>query len=145
MKLMPVLIAMAVLLSRAGVGLAGPDIPDLRGTWEVKGEGGMLLKGDVPGEKTHHRSEFSTIAAEVAITNQQGRVLHGTFKSQRATERFVAVIGIDNKSFHYADEDGFIEGEIVDKDRINIVYRHVTARDIVVATGVWTRKKQGQD
>ena len=66
---------------------------------DVQAEGGVLLKGAAHGAKTHHRGEFSTLKAEWIVTKQQGRVLHGIFKSPRATEKFVAVIAEDNKSF----------------------------------------------
>jgi hypothetical protein len=42
-------------------------------------------------------------------------------QSPRATEKFVAVIAEDNKSFYYADEDGFMEGQISNKDQINVI------------------------
>jgi hypothetical protein len=67
--------------------------------------------------------------------------MHGAFKSQRATEKFVAGIGLDNKTIYYADEDGFIEGKIIDKDTIEVIYRHVTAFDIVIGVGAWKRQK----
>jgi hypothetical protein len=107
----------------------------------VKTEGAVLLKGGAHGVKTHHRGEFSTLTAEAVVTKQQRRVLHGIFKSQRATEKFVAVIAEDNKSFYHADEDGFMEGSLIDKDTINVIYRHSTSADTVVAAGTWTRKK----
>ena len=53
----------------------------------------------------------------------------------RATEKFVAVIAEDNKSFYYADEDGFMEGQISNKDQINVNYRHSSSSDTVVAGG----------
>jgi hypothetical protein len=111
------------------------------GTWTVKGEGGVVVWGNEPGKGTHHRGPFSTITAEALIAEQQGRVMHGTFKSPRASEKFIAVIGHDNKTFHYADQDGFMDGRIIDKDTIELVYRHVTGADTVVAVAVWTRKK----
>ena len=111
------------------------------GTWIVKGEGGVLVKGNALGSKTHHTDEFSTLTAEAIVTKQQGRVLHGTFKSAKATERFIAVIGLDNKSFYFADEDGTLEGKIVNKDRIDVIYRHVSGSDTVIAVGTWNRKK----
>ena len=70
--------------------------------------------------------------------------MHGTFKAPLAdTEKFLAGIGLDkdNKTIYFVDEDGFMEGKIIDKDTIQVVYRHVTSFDIVVAVGVWTRKK----
>lgn len=134
-------ITLLVFLLGVGVCLADSGIPNLVGTWTVKGEGGVLSKGDSPGAKTHHSGKFSTLTAEAVVTKQQGRVLHGIFKSPKATENFVAVIGSDNKSFYYADEDGFIEGKIVSKDKMDLVYRHVTPADTVVAVGTWTRNK----
>ncbi len=115
--------------------------PNLVGTWTVKAEGGVILRGTQPGSITHHSGEFSSLVAEAVITKQQGRILHGTFKSAKATENFVAAISMDNDKIFFADQDGFYQGEIEDNDTIEIVYRHVTPNDIVAAVGVWTRKK----
>jgi hypothetical protein len=141
MKLTAVIITLLSFLVGAGTCFAESPIPNLVGTWTVQAEGGVLLRDATAGSKTHHTDEFSTLTAEAVVTKQQGRVLHGTFKSPRATENFIAVIGLDNKSFHFADEDGTLEGKIVDQDRMEIIYRHVTASDTVVGVGTWTRKK----
>lgn len=134
-------IALFTFIFTAGVCLADSTIPNLVGTWTVKAEGGILLKGSAPGSKTHHAGEFSALSAEAVVTKQQGRVLHGIFTSPKATEKFIAVIGLDNKSFYFADEDGTMDGKIMNKDKIEIVYRHVTTSDTVVAVGTWIRKK----
>jgi len=131
---------LAFLLGTA-ICFAESVIPNLVGTWTVQSEGAVILKGAAHGAKTHHRGEFSTLKAEAVVTKQQGRVMHGIFKSQRAAEKFVAVIAEDNKSFYYADEDGFMEGNMVNKDTMNVIYRHVTANDTVIGVGTWTRKK----
>jgi hypothetical protein len=131
---------LAFLLGTA-ICFADSGIPNLVGTWTVRAEGGVILKGPAHGTKTHHRGEFSTLTAEAVVTKQQGRVLHGIFKSPRAAEKFVAVIAEDNKSFYYADEDGFMEGQISNKDTINLIYRHITANDTVIGVGTWKRKK----
>lgn len=123
------------------VCLADSDIPNLVGTWVVKAEGGLQLKGNEPGPKTHHTQPFSTLNAEAVITKQQGRIMHGTFKSHRATENFVGAIGLDNKTLYCSYELGLWEGKIIDNDTIQTVYRHATPTDSVVAVGVWTRKK----
>jgi hypothetical protein len=39
------------------------------------------------------------------------------------------------------DEDGFVKGKIVSKDKLDVVDRHVTRTDTVVAVGTRTRKK----
>ena len=122
-------------------GFADSGIPNLVGTWIVKAEGGVVLRGSEQGPNTHHQGEFSALNAEAVITRQQGRVVHGEFKSARATEKFVAVIGHDNETLYYADQDGFLEGEIEDLDTVRVIYRHVGPNDVVAAVGVWTRKK----
>jgi len=141
MKKIVISFSLLAFLLGAAICFADSGIPNLVGTWAVKAEGGVILKGAVHGAKTHHRGEFSTLKAEWVVTKQQGRVLRGAFKSPRATEKFVAVIAEDNKSLYQADEDGFLEGQIINKDTINIIYRHSTSADTVVAVGTLTRKK----
>ena len=141
MKKIAIIVLLLVALSGTGICFADSGIPNLVGTWTVQTEGAVLLKGGAAGAKTHHSGEFSTLKAEVVVTKQQGRVLHGTLKSPQATEKFIAVIAVDNKSFYLADEDGFMEGQISNKDKINIIYRHSSSTDTVVAVGTWTRKK----
>jgi hypothetical protein len=141
-KQIAVVIVVFVCLSGAGICFSESAIPNLIGTWSVKAEGGVLLRGSTSGPKTHHiAGEFTTLTAEAVVTKQQGRVLHGIFKSPKAAENFIAVIGLDNKSLYYADEDGIIEGKIVSKDKMEVIYRHVTALDTVIAVGTWIRKK----
>jgi hypothetical protein len=141
MKRVVIGFALFTFIFAAGICFADSAIPNLVGTWTVKAEGAVITKSSAPGPKTHHGGEFSTLTAEVVVTKQQGRVLHGTFTSPKATEKFVAVIGTDNKSFYYADEDGTMEGKIINKDRIDVFYHHVTSADTVIAVGTWTRKK----
>jgi hypothetical protein len=135
--------AITVLVILLGVGncFADSSIPDMVGTWTVKAEGGVLLRDGASGSKTHHTGEFSTLTAEAVVTKQQGRVFHGIFKSPKATESFIGAIGLDNRSFYYADEDGTMEGRIVNKNKIEVVYRHVTTADTVIGVGTWIRKK----
>lgn len=100
-----------------------------------------MVKGKELGPKTHWKESMVTLNGELTMTEQQGRVLHGTFKSARGTEKFIGVIGRDNKKLYFADEDGYFDGTIIDNDTIEVVYRHVSAYDTVVAVGVWKRKK----
>jgi hypothetical protein len=141
MKKIAISVFLFAFLLGVGTCFADANIPDLVGTWTVQADGGVLKKVEAPRAKTHHSGEFSTLKAEADVTKQQGRVVYGTFKSHHSTEKFVAVISMDNKNFYYADEDGFMEGNIVSKDRMNVIYRHVTADDTVVGVGTWTRKK----
>lgn len=102
----------------------------------------MVLKDKEPRKETHldapHHANFT---GEMVITEQKGRVVWGTFSSPRLTEKVVCVISPDNKTFHYADSDGFLDGKFVDRDTIEYVYRHVSPTDTAVASGVAKRKK----
>jgi hypothetical protein len=145
------LIGVAFLLG-TGICFAESGIPNLVGTWTVQTEGVVMFKGNTPATGSMHGGEASDLKADgsikhvsrqskVVVTAQQGRVLHGTFTSEKATENFIMVIGWGNKTVHLADHDGFFDGNIVNKDKINFIYRHVGANDTVVLTGTWARKK----
>ena len=71
------------------VCMADSDIPNLVGTWTVKSEGGLLLKGKEPGPKTNYTDAFGTLNAEAVITKQQGRIIHGSFKLSKGLLRIL--------------------------------------------------------
>ena len=117
-----------------------PSIPNLVGTWNVNAQGAVIQKSGAPGEWTHHSGQYSTLIAQAIVTDQKDRVLHGTFKAPLGKEEsFIGIIGMDNKSFYYADQDGINDGQVVSNGQINMVYRQVSANDTVVAVGTWTR------
>lgn len=137
---------LALLLS-GSVGLLSalpawslPPVPNLLGRWSVKGKGAELCKVEASRCKTHHHGEFSDIEATAEITKQQGRLVHGIFRSRYASEKFVATVGYDNKSFFLVDEDGFAEGRIINLNQIQVVYRHTNDLDAVVDLTTWTRR-----
>ena len=128
------------LATRQSVAFVSPA-PNLVGTWKVETQGATLLRGTAFSNKSHHTGEFTTLTAEATIQKQEGRRVLGVFKSPRYTEKFVWVIGVDGKSFAGVDEDGFIDGKIVNPNRIEVFYRHVSANESVVAAGTYTRQK----
>lgn len=137
-------VACAVALSLvlwAASGLAGQDAPSLVGTWATESQGGVLVRGGAVGKTTHWEMKQTTLKGELAVTEQNGRVLTGTFTSPRHKEPFIAVVGYDGKHIYFADEDGYYDATLIDADTIEMVYRHVTAADTVAAVGVWKRKK----
>lgn len=140
MKILLSLASVVLFLLNTPAALAGSGIPSLVGTWDTKAEGALMVHGTGAGKNTHWTKNQSTMNAVIEVTSQNGRVINGVFKSPKMTEPFVAVIGFD-KTLHLADGDGFLDGRIVNKNTIEIIYRHVTAKDAVVAVGVWTRRK----
>lgn len=125
----------------SGVCFADSSIPNLVGTWTVKTQAILMLKGDAPGKHTHYEKQVNTSGGEVVITKQDGRLLWGTFTSPKMTENFVAAIGFDNKSISLVDQDGFMDAKLIDKDTIQGIYRHATPADSVLSVGTWHRKK----
>jgi hypothetical protein len=142
MKRITVMTIALIFLSATGICFAGSAIPNIVGTWSTKSEGGVLLKGDKTGPKTHHDpADFTAVTGELTVTKQQGRILHGVFTSPKGSENLVGAVGQDNKTLYFADEDGTFEGRIVGKGKIEGVYRHVTPSDTVIAVFTWVRKK----
>jgi hypothetical protein len=141
MKRLVIAVSLSLLLFGAPLALAGSEVPNMVGTWTVKSEAGLMVRGSAPASTTHHKDAFSALDAEATITKQQGKIFFGTFKSSRASEDFVAAVGHDNKSFIAADTDGSFEGKIVNNDTMEVIYRHVNPSDTVIAIAIWTRKK----
>ncbi len=125
----------------AGICYADSAIPNLVGTWTVKSQAVLMLKGDAPGKYTHYAQQVNASGGEVVITKQDGRLLWGTFTSPKMTENFVAAIGFDNKSISLVDQDGYMDAKILDNDTIQGIYRHATPVDSVLSVGTWSRKK----
>lgn len=115
-------------------------IPSLVGTWDVQAEGAFMLHGAAPGKYTHWSKGQTKITGVAQVLSQNGRVIKGILKLPKGTEPFIAVIGTDGK-FYLTDEDGFLDGRFVNKNRMEGVYRHANSADSVVCNSVWTRRK----
>ena len=115
-------------------------IPNLVGTWKVQTEGATVLHRDNFSTKSHHASQFTTLTAEAIIQKQEGRRVVGIFKSPRYTEKFAGVISVDGKNFAYVDEDGSLDGKIINNNLMEVVYRHISPSESVVASGTYTRR-----
>jgi len=129
------------LLVWAAPGMAGQDAPNLVGVWTTSSEGGVMIKGEAVGKSTHWEKKQTTLKGELAITEQNGRVVWGEFTSPKHKEPCIGVVNFDGRHIHFADEDGYYDAVIVDPDTMEMVYRHVTPQDTVAAVGIWKRKK----
>lgn len=119
---------------------ASAPIPNLIGTWTVSAEGAVLPMDFNSGGKPSPDSKFFTFRAEATVKTQDGRRVGGVMRSASNTERFVGVIGIDGKTFTYADETGSLSGQIVSQNVINASYSHSKSNEKVVSAGTWIRK-----
>ena len=133
-------IAAASLLTTRQSFAGNSPIPNLVGTWKVQSEGATVLRGDNYSAKTHHASQFTALTAEAIIQKQEGRRVVGILKSPRYSERFAGVISVDGKTFTYVDEDDSLDGKIINNNLIEVVYRHISPTESVVASGTYTRR-----
>jgi len=117
-------------------------IPNLVGTWKVQTEGVTILHGENYSAKTHQTGQFTILNAEAVIQKQEGRRVIGIFKSPRYTEKFAGIISVDGKTFAYVDEDGSLDGKIINKNLIEVVYRHTNKTESIASSG--TYEKLGQ-
>jgi hypothetical protein len=116
-------------------------IPNLVGTWSVSSQGATLLHGTGYSKRTHHAEQFTTLNAEAVIQKQEGRRFIGILKSARYTEKFAGAISVDGKSMAFVDEDGFLDGKIINNNLIEVTYRHIGNTESVAATGTYTRRQ----
>ncbi len=149
MKVNSLITALCLSLAGAGSVLASltasqsvasnSPIPNLVGTWKVETEGVTILHDEQYHKKSHHASQFTKLTAEAVMQKQEGRRVVGIIKSPRYTEKFVGFISADGKDFSYVDEDGSLDGKIVNENLIEVVYRHVSPTESVVASGTYAR------
>ena len=134
------LLSLALLLSCAGPSLAESDVPNLVGKWAGKAEGAVMLKGEARSQRVHAVGDFHVLTFSLDLTEQQGRLVRGTRTSERYTEKVVCALDYDNESIRCTDEDGMLDGKLVNTNEITYHYHHVSPEESVVAVGVMTRK-----
>lgn len=111
------------------------------GTWNCKSEGALIAREKDVGAMTHWKEGQTRLEAELVVSRQEGRILHGHFKSTRATEPFVAAFGHDGRTVFFVDSDGHLDARLVDADTLETLYRHSSSKSSVVSIGVCKRKK----
>lgn len=132
----------SVLGASSGSAVAGePTFPNLVGTWACKSEGALLSREKDVGSMTHWKEGQTRLEAELVVSRQEGRIVHGHFKSARATEPFVGAFGHDARIVHFVDSDGYFDVRLVDAETLESLYRHASPGSAVVSVGVCKRKK----
>lgn len=120
---------------------ADGKIPSMVGKWNVESKGGMMLVAEKESKETHWSPGQKVLKGLIEISSQDDRFVKGTYTSERGAEKFIAMISADGKNMYASDTDGFFDCRIVNKDTLEIVYRHVKPTDSVVAIGVAKRQK----
>jgi hypothetical protein len=138
-----------VLLGSVAILAAGradaQSVPDLKGTWS--GNPQAIVDGPAnhhppgaDGTKPAAKYRLSEPTFTLTIEGQDGRRFWGTTASPMKTERIIGSLSVDGKSIHIVDEDGFLDGTVVDANTLDLCYRHITPASAVVACDRARRK-----
>ena len=140
-------LGIAALLAYPASSIGADQMPDVKGKWMGKthtilvGKGGHWPKGRGTWEKPALLEKDLVID----ITGQDGRRFWGVTTlsgaaGEKTDEPFIgALTGKDNKSFVFADTDGFWNGQLDDNDTLSFCYMHTggkTASTVVSCTEV---------
>lgn len=121
---------------------AGSDIPNLKGKWTGKTYGIKYGKGDPKAHKKDSELEKpGELVFTMAIDFQDKRVFSGIRSSSRNSERILGVISSDNKTLYFVDEDGYLDGRLLGKDKMEVVYREVHPSTHVISICIYDRIK----
>ena len=129
----------AVLVCIATPAASQTDIPNLVGTWKGTSESVVI------GSNPHHpgapgnEPRFTSVAFTLKIEKQEGRRFYGTFSSERANEKVIAVISQDG-TIIMVDDDGYDTGTILAPDRIEICYQHLSANSRIASCTEFTKQ-----
>ena len=125
---------------------AAQRVFDMRGTWTglaeaiVDGPANHHLPPGAAGVKPAGRFRLSQQQFTVVIDGQEGRRFWGTTASSTRRERLIGSLSFDNRTVHMVDDDGMLDGTVVDGNTLEVCYRHVKSDSAVVACTRLTRQ-----
>jgi hypothetical protein len=126
---------------------AQSTIVDIKGTWIghaqniVEGPAHHHQRG-AAGTKESGKFLLSDQTFTFRFEGQEGRRFWGTISSATKTERLIGSFSSDGKRVYMVDEDGMIDGVVIDANKIDICYRHVRPDSAVVGCELMERKKE---
>ncbi len=139
-------LAAGLAASTAATPASAQRVFDMRGTWTG------MAEAIVDGPANHHpppgaagirpagRFRLSQQQFTIEVIGQEGRRFWGTTASSTKRERIIGSLAVDNRTVHMVDDDGMLDGTVVDADTLEICYRHVNKDSAVVACARMTRK-----
>ena len=142
--------AVGIALSTAAVlAIAGSvraqTIVDMKGTWSTTGQavvqnGGAHHPTNEPG-KTVGEYRLREVKFSYRIEGQDGARFWGSLTSPYRTERLMGSIAADGKRVYMVDQDGFIDGVVIDPDTLDVCYREIKPDSAVVSCNIVRRDK----
>lgn len=120
--------------NEASVADSAENITDLKGRWVGTSE--SIVTGQAPHHAPARGNEplLDNVEFTFAITGQDRRRFWGTVSSSQGQERITGVIGLDGKTIVAQDDDGLIQGALIDANTIDLIYSHTGRSTVVAAT-----------
>ncbi|MCA0302508.1 MAG: hypothetical protein LCH95_08875 [Proteobacteria bacterium] len=126
-------------------GTAQAQVIDLKGTWtgiaEAIFEGPAAHHGKPGASGAGSRFKLNQQPFTFVFEGQEGRRFWGMVSSPTSTERIIGSLSVDGKSVHMVDDDGMVDGTVVNADTLDLCYRHVGKESALVSCLRVTRKK----
>ena len=122
-------------------GIAGPELPDLKGAWIIKASGHMVLKPGAP-----HIPDvgpgFHELEIPLVIEEQDGFRFFGYKQVTKEFRKEISgVIGFDNKTIYMTEENAITMGTLVSSDRMECVFLESGKCLSIASREIITRKK----
>jgi hypothetical protein len=123
-----------------------PAIFDMKGTW--KGFNEALVDGPAPNHppgvaaKPAGTYRLRQQNFTYKLDGQDGRRFWGTMSSdQQASTRMIGSLSHDGKWIYMVSKEGYLDGQIIDPDTIEMCYRHANDTSAVIGCNVMKRQK----
>lgn len=133
-------LAVATLIIYPAFGFGADRVPDVKGKWIGKTHTILVGKGDhwPTGRGTWDSPALLEKDLVIAITGQDGRRFWGVTTlsgaGEKTDEPFIGELtGKDNRSFIFADSDGFWNGQLDADDTLSFCYMHTKTSSTVVS------------
>ena len=142
MSKLSISLTLLFMLSFSQAGMAGSEIPDVKGTWLMHGQGIRHHKTEETNPKLHHHLRHGLVSVELEITidKQDDFRFSGTKISANHEEKISGVIGFDNTTLYMADDDGMQVSRLVTPDKMEFIYLQVTQYDSVAGRETLNRQ-----
>lgn len=135
-------LSIAIVLA---TGAAHAQTIDLKGTWtgmaEAIFEGPAAHHGKPGASGAGSRFKLNQQPFTFVFEGQEGRRFWGTVSSPGGTERVIGSLSVDGKSIYIVDDDGMVDGTVVNADTLDLCYRHVSKESALVSCLQVARKK----
>ena len=127
-------------------GASAQSIVDMKGEWSTTGQavvhnGGAHHPTSEPG-KAVGEYRLREVKFTYNIEGQDGARFWGSLTSPYRTERLMGSIAGDGKRVYMVDQDGIIDGVLVDADTIDVCYREIKSASAIVSCNVVRRVRK---